>query len=386
MARERNERLEELFKKGIPVYSYSKLDSFHGCKYNYYQGYILKNRSKDNIYSLIGGVIHDGIEKVYTEGRDIKETEKEFLNCIKDASIKGIKFPESPPTTKGNYIKNMSHFFNTYKKLDTKMITEQFVLLNIPRVENPVRDEDYIWIQMYIDSIYPIYEEIDGKRKLKSVVVNDWKTSSKFDKKKLKSASKQLLLYKLGVEQSTGVEVSKIGWTMLKYVYCCSYGAKGQIKKSSLVERKDSVKHFFKPLVKELISKGMDTMEAELLVGKCVSNNSFEYLPMDVQKKYWIEDCFLEYDFDDASLKEVKQWVLDTVNEIESNGDNEIKYPPVEINSKTSYFCNVLCGRPNCKYLIDYNNKNKDTYKKKNTPDEEIERGKIISSLDSLFL
>lgn len=387
MARGGNDKLKELLEKKIPVYSYSKLTTFEQCKYNYYKGYVLKEKSKDNIYSIIGSVIHDGIEKVYTEDRDIKETEKEFLQCIKEASDKGIVFPENPPTTKINYIKNMTHFFNNYKKLDTKMITEQFVLLSIPRFKDAVNDEDYIWMQMYIDSIYPIYDELDGKKKLVSVIVNDWKTSSKFDKEKLKKASKQLLLYKIGVEQSTGVPVSKIGWTMLKYVYCCSYGAKGQIKKSALVERKDSVKYFYKSIVKDLIKNGMDTMEAELLVGKCVSNNSFEFLPKEIQNKYWIEDCFLEFEFNDDIVEETKRWVIDVVNEIESLGKVEFNYPPIEICQKTAYFCNVLCGRPNCKYLIKYNNDNRDNFKKEKK-EEEINNkmGKAKIDLDSLFI
>lgn len=385
MSREGNEKLKELFERGIPVYSYSKLDSFGGCKYNYYLGYILKERSKDNIYSLVGSVIHDGLEMVYKDDRDIKETEKEFLQCIKEASDKGIKFPENPPTTKTNYIKNMTHFFNTYKKMDTKMITEQFVLLSIPRVDNPKDDKDYIWIQMYIDSIYPIYEEKKGKKVLSSVVVNDWKTSSKFDKNKLKSASKQLILYKMGVEQSTGILVSKVGWTMLKYVYCCSYGAKGQVKRSSLVERKDSVKYFFKSLVKDLINSELDTIEAELLVGRCVSNNTLEYLPKEIKSKYWFEDCFLEFDFNDDIIEETKQWVLDTVNSIESCGNDINKFPSVEIGVKTSYFCNVLCGRPKCKYLIEYNNDNKDSYKK-DIKEDDSKRKDLISRLDSLFI
>lgn len=387
MGREKNERLEELFAKNVPVYSYSKLSTFVQCKYNYYEGYILKQRSKDNIYSAVGSVLHDGLELLYKENRPIKETEKEFFDKIKEVGEKGIKFPENPPTTKSNYIKNISHFFDNYKKMDTKMITEQFVLISIPRFEGATEDKDMILIQAYIDSIYPVYEEIDGERKLKSVVVNDWKTSSKFDKNALAKASKQLLLYKIGVEQSTGVPVSTIGWNMLKYVYCCTYGAKGQIKRSAMQQRKDSVKFFTKSLVKDLIKDNMDTMEAELLVGKCVANNSFEFLPDHIKKNYWIEDCFLTYDFDDDIVESTKQWVIDTVTEIESLGNDVNNYEAIEINEKNNFFCNQLCGRPKCPQLIKYNNDNRDKFKKDKKVEEiDSKLGKSKINLDKLFL
>lgn len=384
-----NEKLQDLFNKNIPVYSYSKLDSWSNCKFNWYNSYILHKRSKDNIYSLIGGVIHNSIEGIYQHKNDLVDAKEKFNKIVIESEKKGIKFPENPATTKINYIKNINHFFEHYKILNTKMITEQFVLLKIPKFENAIKDEDFIWIQMYIDSIIPVFNE---EKKLESVIVNDWKTSSKFDKHKLLKASKQLIIYKLGVEQNTGVPVSKIGWTMLKYVYCC-YRTKGSKKnppqiKRIMQERKDSVKYFYKKIVQDLIDSGMDTIKAELLAGKSVNENSFDVLPQFVKDKYWIEDCFLEYEFNNEIIEECKQWVLNTVNEIESL-DKELKnYPPVKIDEKNSYFCHNLCGRPDCIYLKKYIYKNSQKFKKEKK-EEQItkEMGKIGKkiNLDSLF-
>lgn len=387
MAREKNEKLEELFAKGIPVYSYSKLDSFHGCKYNWYQSYILHERSKDNIYSTLGGVIHDSLENIYHGKETLQEAKNNFNRTVRECEAKGIKFPENPPTTKINYIKNMNHFFENYKIMDTKMITEQFVLLKIPRIKDAVNDEDFIWIQMYIDSVIPVFKE----EEFSSVIVNDWKTSSKFDKDKLKKASKQLMIYKIGVEQTTGVEVSSIGWTMLKYCYCC-YRTKGSKKvpseiKKSMQERKDSIKWFSKKVIGDLIKDGMDTIQAELLMGKAINQNTMTVLPQDIQEKYWIEDCFLEFEFDDELLEECKQWVIDTVTEIESIEHKVENYPNVEIGDKSSYFCFNLCGRPNCIHLIKYKNENKDNFKKIKSENKinELSADKKKFNLDSLF-
>lgn len=386
--REKNERLQELFNKGIPVYSYSKLDSWHSCKYNWYQSYVLHKRSKDNIYSKIGSVIHDSLESLYIDNESLDIAKTKFNETVKECEGRGIKFPENPPTTKINYLRNMSHFFENYNKMDVLMKTEQFVLLKFPRIDNAIEDEDFIWIQMYIDSIIP---EVDGDGNIKRLIVNDWKTSSKFDKDKLKKASKQLLIYKLGIEQQTKVTVSKIGWTMIKYAYCC-YWTKGSKKvpsqlKKSMQERKDSVKWFQKKVVGDLISLGMDTIEAELLMGKAINKNDLSVLPKEIQDKYWIEDCFLEYEFSEEDLIECENWVINTVKHIEGIDDKLINYPPVEIGDKTSYFCHNLCGRPDCIHLIKYKNNNIDNFKKKK-PEDAINNSttdKKNLNLDSLF-
>lgn len=387
--REKNKELQSLFDRNIPVYSFSKLSSYDACKYNWYMSYVLHKRSKDNIYSALGGNCHDSLQGLYDGDNDFIEAKQSFNDKLKEVEKMGIKFPKEPPTTRTNYITNMNHFFDTYKKMDTKMITEQFVLLKLPRFDGAKEDEDFIWIQMYIDSIIPVYE--DGK--LSSVIVNDWKTSSKFDKHKLVKASRQLLLYKIGVEQSTGVPVSKIGWTMLKYVYCC-YMTKGSKKvppalKRSIQQRKDCVKYFYKKIVSDLIAEGMDTMEAELLTGKAVNRNSFEVLPKEIQEKYWTEDCFLEYEFNDEIIQDCIDWTVNAVKSIEKNVELKVKdYPPVVIDDKSRFFCFNLCGRPDCIYLMKYKQENANNYKKNKKEEEigkDIGNAKVKINLDALF-
>lgn len=383
MQREKNKELEELFKLNIPVYSYSKLTTFNHCQYNYYQGYILKKRSEDGIYGILGGVLHDGLEELYTNGKSIKETEEIFTKTLRDCKKRGVKFPDNPPTIENSYVKNMTHFFNNYKTMDIQMKTEQFVLLKIPRFDGAIEKKDFFYIQMFIDSIYPIYEEINGEAKFTSVVINDWKTSSKFDKKALVKASKQLLLYKLGVEQATGVPVKTLGWTMLKYITPCSYDSKGNVKRFAMQQRKDAVKTFYKSIVKDLLKNGMDTMDAELLVGKCVNFNSLEFLPKEIQEKYWFEDCFLPLEFDDEMVEDAVKWVVNTITEIEALDKDPNNYLPLDIE-KESFFCNTLCGRRDCKYLVKHNNENRDTFKKKDSEEENNVVGNKFD-LDSLF-
>lgn len=387
MKREKNAELEELFKLGIPIYSYSKLSTFNFCEYNYYQGYVLKKRSDDGIYGILGGVLHDGLEEQYKLNKPIKEYEEVFANTLRDCKKRGIKFPDNPPTIEKSYVANISHFFANYNVMDIKMKTEQFVLLKIPKFEDAIEKKDFYYVQMFIDSIYPYFEEIDGVSTFTGVVVNDWKTSSKFDKKALVKASKQLLLYKIGLEREKNVEVKQLGWTMLKYITPCSYSAKGEVKRFAMQQRKDFVKNFYKAIVKALIKDGMDTMESELLVGKCVNHNSLEFLPENIRKMFWYEDCFLELPFDDESVKGALDWVTNTIDTIESKSKEECDYKPLNIEEE-SFFCNTLCGRKDCKYLVKYNNANRDIYKKKKDEKERIsEVANPVSkfNLDSLF-
>ena len=46
------------------LYSFSKLNSFHQCEYQYYLNYILKEKGKQNVYGHLGGVIHDLCEQL----------------------------------------------------------------------------------------------------------------------------------------------------------------------------------------------------------------------------------------------------------------------------------------------------------------------------------
>jgi hypothetical protein len=132
----------------------------------------------------------------------------------------------------------------------------------------------------------------------------------------------------------------------------------------------------------------MDVMAAEMLASTAVNQNSLLVLPQSIQDKYWIEDCFLECEFTNESVQECKEWIINTVNEIESITDQKVEnYPPVEINDKKKYFCFNLCGRPKCPYLLKYKYDNIDTYKKNKSQEKiaSIVGNNQIINLDSLF-
>ena len=46
------------------LYSYSKISSFHNCSWSWYLRYVKGIEGKDNVYGLLGNVIHDCYEEI----------------------------------------------------------------------------------------------------------------------------------------------------------------------------------------------------------------------------------------------------------------------------------------------------------------------------------
>ncbi len=57
--RELDKRLEELKAKGKTLYSISKLNTMHQCKYQAFLNYVMQEQQKDNIWACTGTIIHD---------------------------------------------------------------------------------------------------------------------------------------------------------------------------------------------------------------------------------------------------------------------------------------------------------------------------------------
>jgi hypothetical protein len=352
--REKNKELQNLFDNGEKVYSISKLNTFNNCQYEYWNTYIKRNKGLTNIYSELGTILHDGIQNSYINDINISKCQEEFYKKIDECELLGIKFPDT--NIKESFIANINYFFDNYKKLNKNIITEKFILFQI---------QDY-WIQMYIDAIVP---DDDGR----TLNIIDWKTSSKFSGQKKIEAGRQLLIYKLGIESKTNKTVSKVMWNMLKYCNVCYAQKNGKVKKS-MQERRKWVSSIANRLKDDLSQIEIDEFESEMMINYAVNNNTIEKLPQEIRKKYWVEDAFIEYEINEDNLKEIENYVISTIHEIESKIDLEDEWKPVEINDETSYYCNVLCNhRKTCKYLKKYNNRSIEEIKKKKLDDKKIE-------------
>lgn len=354
-------KLNELKEKGVPVYSFSKLNSFNNCEYEYYNTYVLKNRGIDNIYTIMGTTIHEGIEGIYDQTKDINKFKEEFENKLMESELVGVTFPNEK--IGDSWKADNRHFLENFNKLDTKIIQEKLIVFEIA---------EGIWLQGYIDGILPSDK---GKP---YVHVNDWKTSSKFAGKKLTESGRQLLMYKVGLEKVSNFKVDRLTWFMVKYIYVCNTQKNKKVKKK-MCNRGKWVKDMRKQLEKDLLGLGIEEFEIEILLDAAVKNNNIKELPQQVQNKYWIEDCFVEYEATEERIEELINYVINTVAAINNkNPGDEKEWKPREITQFDSFYCSTLCGhRKTCKFYKEFLDKNSDKFKKKDKDDE--------FSFDNLF-
>lgn len=272
--------------------------------------------------------------------------------------LMGVHFPNQ---SIGESWKNdVGHFVENFRPIDSKFILEKHIVF-------PINDE--IIVQGYVDAIQPSEK---GKG---FVNIIDWKTSSKFSGKKLDEAGRQLLTYKLGLELTTNVKVDKIMWFMIKYLYVCWMQKNKKLKKK-MCNRGKWVKEMRNPFEKELLATGMLDFEVELLLENAIAKNNIDDFPVEIRNKYTLEDCFVEYEATPEKEQELKEYVINTVNSIESKSGDVSEWSPLNITKFDSFYCATLCGhRSTCGFYKEFLDKNSGNFQKKEKK----------SDLDELF-
>jgi hypothetical protein len=159
-----------------------------------------------------------------------------------------------------------------------------------PVENNTIRIEDYVEIDIngvimrgYIDLWYRIGNEI---------YIIDLKTSTKFSKKDLPKKSRQLLFYGLAISEKYPDYKINLQFNMLKYV----------LKKGKLFERNK-----------------LD------LLDEC-------------------PDGTVDVEYNKESIQEVKDYITNTVKEINSIDKSEIVYWHMDNNPEKDFFCKNLCS------------------------------------------
>lgn len=342
-----NEKEEELVKQlredGKTVYSISRINTFNGCSFEYYNTYIKKNRGINNCYGEVGTTIHEYIENVYRENiKDTSDFTQKLHTKLLELEIMDLDFPSE--TIKNSFVKDMEHFTKNFNKLDGNFTLEKMFVTKIGEY----------YLMGYIDAI----QELDD-----TLNIVDWKTSSKFTGSKLLEAGRQLVIYKLGLENTSNININEIKWAMLKYINVCWKLKNGNIKKK-MVNRGKLIKEMKTTFEKEMIKSGLDELEIGLALMNAEANNSFDNLPNVIKDKYWLEDCFVEYKATEEVIKEVEDYVVNTIEEIENKDiHNESEWKPLDFDKDGTFYCNTLCShRKTCPFIREYNQKN--PYKK----------------------
>ena len=70
------------------IWSFSKLSSYHNCKYAWYLTYVEHIKGEDNIYGVLGNSTHDCLELMCKDEMTIEEA-------------KALMTPEAPRINKG---------------------------------------------------------------------------------------------------------------------------------------------------------------------------------------------------------------------------------------------------------------------------------------------
>lgn len=350
--REKNPQLQELFDKGIPVYSISKLDSINNCLYGAYKTYILHEKSADNIYSSLGSRMHDTLEAI-TNG---EATEADLLPAmyseLEDAEMLGLEFPKDSKggsSIKDGWVANMEHFCKTYKAPVGNFKTEQFFLYKTPKGR---------YLQGYID--------LQRIRKDGSVDIYDYKTSTKYTKEGMKDHGRQLLVYMLGIQQQ-GIKVNSVSWIFLKYASVSFMGKKTSKSKEKtliekVVERRKIGSELAKYIDSDLAELGYEKFERDLILDDFIETNE---IPKEVSDNYKVRPYVCKYEITDENIAECIKYIDSTIDMWESlNSESDSDYPPLEFEKVTktgkvipnTFFCNSLCGYgKSCKYIAEYN-------------------------------
>jgi len=319
-----SKRLDKLRNKGIPIWSISRLNTLNGCEYEYYLNYILKLVGKDNIYGVMGGIVHDCLDDIHNDKKTELDMMAEYFTGLNKCKLFGMEFPET--YIEKSWTTDMNHFVHNFKKLDGQHLTEHGFIFNL---EGDI-------LTGYID-------EINIKDDILTII--DWKSSSEFKDEKLQSAGRQLILYALAYEDEFKVKVDKVCWYMLKYLWVKYDG------KSKMVARRNLVKDI-KGLINTQLKKiGYSEEDRNLLIQQAIFNNNLSNMPKAVQDRFKYEDCILYYDITEERVQELKGYIKSSIENIQSKNKEEDWIP--KENPKDDFYCKGLCGHKyHCKYYI----------------------------------
>lgn len=302
-------------------YSHSKLGNFNQCKRQYYYTYVNKQPQKVGVYSTLGTACHDTLEELY-EGKVDKLNKKHFDDMFLKCELFGINFPQSKYDIKGGYKKDIDNFYNIYKKRvgeDKRFISELGFILMI--------DENHYEVG-YIDLL------ILNKDGTADIV--DFKTSSTFDSKHTIEAGRQLVLYKMAIEQLYGIKVNSVAWEMLKYVDVQIGNNKPKIG----LRGREWVNKCSTQIRTLMKKEGINEELIDLYLSKSILDNSINNLPQEIQNKIKVNIQVRYYDVTEDTKKEFIEYTKNSIKNIEEMGEAIDLW---EI-SPDDFFCKNLCG------------------------------------------
>lgn len=290
------------------VFSWSKYKTYLDDTYTYYLRYIAKIPPDrfDGIYAKSGSDIHECIEAFYKGELDHQGMLDKYEDLLFENTLNGLKYDRSDEdknkSVGDKYEDCIRHFLLNHNKIPHKIKLEEFI--------GSVIGDTYF--QGYIDAFH--IEERDGKKKL---VITDWKSSSLYKGDKYEHEKGQLLIYIEGMHQK-GIPYEDIiaRWNFLKYVNVTVIQANGntkvrQLERNNYVEKLSaSIKMWLKKLT------ALDQETQATLLEESIANNSLKGLPTCVQDMFTVNDCYVEIEFTEDDITELKNNIIETISDI----------------------------------------------------------------------
>lgn len=353
----------EKYGDSFPIWSFSRVNSFNNCIFEYYLSRIKKLNSKDNIYTVTGNVVHQIIEDFYNNKIKYNDMIDKFESDFLDIEISDYKFSSDETRNinmRDKYKNCVTHFFKNHIPVKEKVLTEKEIWIDV---------DGHVFMG-YVDAIH---KDSDG-----NIIITDYKTSTIYKGNKIPEQSKQLLLYALGLNQN-GIKLDKIKcrWSFLKYVDI-TYKQKNGKYKTTTAERNKWVEKIKTPLKRDLKEiYQMEDWEADIKIDKLIKENSLYELSSEIKNKYKLNDCYVYIDINEDAINKLKQDLIETVRGILSRSRDENDWQRDDIQPSEEFYCSVLCGqKSNCKYFKDYI---------KNKNDNMVVEDEIIKDIDELL-
>lgn len=333
------EELEKIKKENNinTLWSWSRISSWYTSKYEWLLHYILNVEPDrtDCIYGQEGSYSHDILEKFYNKEINYEDMINEFENSWSiSRDVLELKFNrndlEKDRTIAEKYYENLKLFFKHHIPIPYKLNTEEFALI---KVNNN-------FLQGYIDAWY---QDNNG-----DYHIIDWKTSTIYTGNDLLEKSGQLICYAMAFNQK-GIPLNKIHlyFNFLKYCTIIYEQANGKIKKLN-VERRLLGEKLQRPCKIWLKNFGYDVDDYAL---KVFETMDIKCLPLEVQDKIKVEDCYVEVPLTEERIDYWKSYIDNTINSIESaqlnyevfDDDGDFK-DSIEDVKKQSFYYATLSG------------------------------------------
>lgn len=181
------------------VWSFSRLNGFHGCKHSWYRTYILKEKGEGNSFAEYGSMVHEIFERYANGELEVYELVDEF---DKQYESKVWDFPPNKYVDLSESYKNQGiEYFTSFDGFD-----EYKILGTEKKIEFEINGYKILG---YIDSLL---EDKDD-----NLIIQDYKSKAKFKSKlEKKEYARQLYIYALPIIDEYKKYPSKLIFNMFR--------------------------------------------------------------------------------------------------------------------------------------------------------------------------